>query len=116
MKTQMRYLTTVAVATAAMGAAMSFAPIAVAADPGSPNGGGGTGSNTSGLDANSGPGLWNGGSPAGGTGSATGPDVAGGPSLWRGGNPAGGTGSDNGPDTGSGAGFWSGGESAGAVG
>lgn len=88
MKTKMRYLTTVAVATAAMGAAINFAPIAVAADPGSPSGGGGTGSDTSGLDANTGPGLSNGGSPAG----ATGPDVA------------------------SGAGFWSGGESAGAVG
>ena len=92
MKTKMRYLTALVVATAASGAAISFAPIAAAADPSTPNGPQATGSDTSGLDAPTGPGFWNGGQPAGGTGSVTGPDV------------------------GSGAGYWSGGLSAGAVG
>jgi hypothetical protein len=116
MKTKMRYLTALVVATAASGAAISFAPIAAAADPSTPNGPQATGSDTSGLDAPTGPGFWNGGQPAGGTGTVTGSDVGSGPSLWRGGQPAGGTGTATGPDVGSGAGYWSGGLSAGAVG
>jgi hypothetical protein len=64
MKTKIRYLTTMLVATAATSAAIGLAPIAVAA-PGAatvPQG------DTSGIDAPTGPGLWNGRSPAGGTG------------------------------------------------
>jgi hypothetical protein len=101
MKTKMRYLTTLFVATAATGAAIGFAPVAMAAAV---------------TQDNTGPGLWNGGVVAGGTGSDPGPDTGAGPTVWRGGNPAGGTGIDPGPDTGSGAGFWSGGVSAGAIG
>jgi hypothetical protein len=112
MKTKMRYLTTLLVATAATGLAIGFAPVAIA-DPGATSLRQG---DTSGIDSPTGPGLWNGGSPAGGTGIYTGSETASGPSYWRGGEPAGGTGVDSGPDTGSGPGFWSGGESAGAIG
>jgi hypothetical protein len=112
MKTKMRYLTATLVATAATVTAISFAPVAIA-DPGATMLRQG---DTSGIDTPTGPGLWNGGNPAGGTGIDTGSDTGSGPSLWRGGNPAGSTGTDSGPDTGSGAGFWSGGESAGAIG
>ena len=112
MKTKMRYVTTMLVATAATGAAIGFAPAAIA-DPSATSLRQG---DTSGIDSPTGPGLWNGGQPAGGTGIYSGPDTGSGPSLWRGGQPAGGTGIYSGPDTGSGAGFWSGGESAGAIG
>jgi hypothetical protein len=67
-----------------------------------------------GNDAANGPGLWRGGSPAGGTGIDTGPDIGSGPAIWRGGSPAGGTGMDPGPDTGSGPDYWNGGNPAGA--
>jgi hypothetical protein len=112
MKTKMRYLTTMLVATAATGAAIGLAPVAIA-NPGAASAPQG---DTSGIDTPSGPGLWAGGNPAGGTGIDTGSDTATGPSYWRGGNPAGGTGIDTGSDTGSGPGFWSGGEPAGAIG
>ena len=61
------------------------------------------------------PNFWNGGDPAGGTGSYAGPDTGTGAGYFDGGNPAGGTGIDTGPDTGTGPGIWNGGESAGAV-
>lgn len=84
MKTNMRYVTTLLVATAATGVAIGLAPVAIA-------------------DA----------------GTASAPQATGqgdaGPGLWNGGDPAGGTGADSGPDTATGPGFWSGGESAGAV-
>lgn len=103
MKTKISYLTTMLVATAATGAAIGLAPIAIAA-PG----------DTSGIDSPTGPGLWRGGDPAGGTGIDSGSDTGDGPGYWRGGNPAGGTGIDSGTDIGSGPSIWSGGESAAA--
>jgi hypothetical protein len=113
MKTKIRYLTTLLVATAATGAAIGFAPVAIA-DPGAGNGTQPTGQNGPANPPN--PGYWDGGEAAGGTGADTGPNTATGPSYWRGGNPAGGTGADTGPDTATGPGFWNGGESAGAIG
>jgi hypothetical protein len=112
MKTKMRYLTTMLVATAATGAAIGFAPVAIAA-PGAASAPQG---DTSGIDTPFGPSLWNGGTPAGGTGIDSGSDTATGPGYWRGGNPAGGTGIDSGTDIGSGPSIWSGGESAAAIG
>jgi hypothetical protein len=108
MKTKMRYLTTLLVATAATAVAIGFAPVAIA-DPGVASG-------QAGPTTPPNPGYWDGGQAAGGTGAGTGSNVATGPSYWRGGDPAGGTGADAGPDTATGPNYWSGGESAGAIG
>jgi hypothetical protein len=110
MKTKMRYLTTLLVATAATGAAIGFSPAAIA-DPGMAPRQGSAGAAENSAD----PGYWNGGAPAGGTGIDPGTDNANGPGYWRGGAPAGGTGIDPGTDNANGPGYWSGGESAGAV-
>jgi hypothetical protein len=113
MNTKRRYLTTLLVATAATGAAIGFAPVAIA-DPGAasePPAAAQVGPGNTPPD----PGYWDGGQVAGGTGSYPRPDTASGPSIWRGGSPAGGTGSYSGPDTGTGPNLWSGGQSAGAV-
>src|ERR1700692_780868 len=75
MQTKMRYLTTLLVATAATGAAIGFAPVAIA-NPGAASAPQG---DTSGIDTPTGPGLWNGGTHAGGTGIDTGSDTAAGP-------------------------------------
>jgi hypothetical protein len=103
------------VATAATGAAISLAPVAIA-DPGAASepqavGQGQVGPGHTPPD----PGYWDGGEAAGGTGVDPGSNTGIGPSIWRGGDPAGGTGIDPGPNTGSGPNFWSGGQSAGAV-
>jgi hypothetical protein len=112
MTTKMRYLATLFVATAATGAVIGFAPVAIA----SPGAASAPQGDTSGIDTPTGPGLWTGGNPAGGTGISTGSDTGAGPTYWRGGNPAGGTGISTGSDTGNGPTYWSGGNPAGAIG
>jgi hypothetical protein len=113
MTTKRRYLTTLLVATAATGAAIGLAPLAIA-DAGAasqPQASAQVGPGNTPPD----PGYEDGGQVAGGTGIDSGPNTGTGPSIWRGGSPAGGTGIDPGPNTGSGPNLWSGGESAGAV-
>jgi hypothetical protein len=111
MKTKMRYLTAMLVATAAAGAAIGFAPVAIAA----PSAAGAP------LHAASAGFLTD--QPAGGTGIDPGPNAA--PDLEPGAGPAlgeraGGTGIDPGPtaapDTPSGPGDQGDGDPAGAIG
>jgi hypothetical protein len=113
MKTNRRYLTTLLIATAATGAAIGLAPVALAA-PGASEPLAAGQSQVGPGNTPPEPGYWDGGQAAGGTGVNPGPDTATGPSTWRGGQSAGGTGIDSGPDTASGPTVWSGGQSAGA--
>jgi hypothetical protein len=119
-KTKMRYLTTLLVATAATGAAVGFAPIAIA-DPGAVSRPQATRLGDAGLHAASAGFLTD--QPAGGTGIDPGPDAA--PDFEPGAGPAlgqraGGTGIDPGPsaapDTPSGPGDEDGGDPAGGIG
>ena len=120
MKTKMRYLTMLLMATAATGAAIGFTPVAIA-DPAAARAPQATRLADTALHAASAGFLTD--QPAGGTGIDPGPNAA--PDIEPGAGPAlgeraGGTGIDPGPsaapDTPSGPGDEDGGEPAGAIG